>query len=115
MLLIVDPVPIILGPVDVDVDALPVSFIFFPQAFEYVAISVPKLALAMGLIIFPFALVLGSIRPYLLTVTVTVVFLPLSLVYCAVIKYIFFFKVNFWIFLFVKFFFFRYCLIICFR
>jgi hypothetical protein len=115
MLLIIDPVPIVLGPIDVDVDAPPVSFIFFPEAVEHVAISMPKLAPAMGLVIFPSALVLGSIRPDLHSVTVTVVFLPLSFVYCAVIKYIFFFKVNFWVFLFVKFFFFRYCLIICFR
>jgi hypothetical protein len=106
MLLIVKPVSIVLGPVHMNIDSPPVSLIFFPETVEDVPVSIPKLAPAMGLVILPSTLVLSAIRPDLNSVAMPVVFLPLTLVDCTVIKNIFFFEVDFWVFLFVKFFFF---------
>ncbi len=112
MLLIVVPVSVVLSPVHVDIYTPPVGFVFFPESVEHVPVCMPKFAPAMGLVILPSALVLGAVGPDLHSVTVTVVFLPLTFVDCTVIKYIFFFEVDFRVFLFVKFFFFKYCLII---
>jgi hypothetical protein len=114
MLLIVEPVPIVLSTVHVDIDTSPIGLVFFPEPVEDIPVSMPKLPSTMGFVILPSALVLCAIRPDLHSVTVTVVFLPLTLVDCTVIKYIFFFEENLRIFLFVKFFFFKYCLIISF-
>lgn len=114
MLLIVEPLAVVLSTIHVDIYTPPISFVFFPEPVEDVPVSMPKLASPMGLVILPSALVLCAIRPDLYSVTVTVVFLPLALVDCTVIKYIFFFEVDLRIFLFVKFFFFKYCLIISF-
>jgi hypothetical protein len=114
MLLIVEPLAVVLSTIHVDINTPPISFVFFPEPVKHVPVSMPKLASPMGLVILPSTLVLSAIRPDLNSITVPVVFLPLTLVDCTIIKNIFFFKVDFWVFLFVKFFFFYYCLIISF-
>ena len=57
------PVALVLGAVDVNVDAESISLVIFPLTLVDVAIRVPELASAVSLVLAPLTFVFGTIRP----------------------------------------------------
>lgn len=65
ILLIILPLPNILGPILMRISPLSTSLIIDPLTFINISIRMVQFPLPIGLVVFPLSLVLGAIGPYL--------------------------------------------------
>jgi hypothetical protein len=86
MLQVVFPVPLVAGPVHVDIYTIAVGLIIVPLSLEYIAVNVPELALAACFVESPIPLVAGTIRPDLNAIAMLHIAQPLSLIHSAVLE-----------------------------
>jgi len=86
MLQVVFPVPLVAGPVHVDIYTIAVGLIIVPLSLEDIAVNVPELALAACFVEPPIPLVAGTIRPDLDTIAMLHIAQPLSLIHSAVLE-----------------------------
>ena len=88
MLLVVDPVPLVLGSIGVSVFSETVSLVFAPVAVVDVPVSMDQAASAVGFVVFPISFINTAVRPYLVSSAVALVGVdvPLPFVLATVLK-----------------------------
>ena len=84
MLLIIEPLPFIVGTISMRICSHTFSFVIYPLAFIDIAISVNKFSLSVGFIITPLTLIAATIRPELSAHSISHAVEPLSSVRCTI-------------------------------
>lgn len=87
MLLVVSPLPLILGSVAVEVDSFTVSFVIDPLSVIYVAINVNEFSPSVGFILMPLTFIHSPVRPNLHAIAFFFLTLPLPIVLDAITKF----------------------------